>query len=127
VQSSPSNIIQVWLYLIGTPANARKLRARLDGLKSPPLDELFGPEPKQCPLTVMYNAEVSRRAYLDARLRPALDAWDTEYIDINDMRRYCLEIERGKYRGPAFNASSYGLLPIYRVSPAVLSETGASK
>ena len=96
------NIIAAWLYMIGTPENARRLRARLEGLKAPPLDPSFGPEPKQCPLTVIYGAEVSRRAYADAKLRPALDAWDNEYVTVADLRRWCLEIERGKYRGLVF-------------------------
>lgn len=97
------NIIAAWLYLVGTPENARKLRSRLDGLKSPPLDALFGPEPKQCPLTVMYGAETSRRAYANKNLRPALDAWDTGYVSVADLRRWCLEIERGCYKGAVYS------------------------
>lgn len=99
------NTISTWLYLIGTKENARKLRLRIDGLKPPPLDPLFGPEPDQCPLTVLYGAEVSRRAYLDARYRPALDAWDTKEISKSDLKRYCLWVEK-KYEGPAFQPSS---------------------
>lgn len=96
------NHIDVWLFLIGTPANARRLRARVDGLKPPPLDPSFGPEPRQCPLTVLYGAEVSRQCYADPRLRPALDLWDNEYVTAADLRRWCSEIERGKYKGSAF-------------------------
>lgn len=96
------NIVAAWLYMIGTPERARKLRLRLDGLKPPPLDPMFGPEPKQCPLTVIYGAEVSRKAYADPRLRSALDAWDTEYVTPADLRRWCVEIERGRYNGPVF-------------------------
>ncbi len=104
------NIVATWLFLVGTPERARKLRLRLDGLKSPPLDALFGLEPKQCPLTVLFGAETSRRAYANAELRPALDAWDSEYVTVDDLRRWCLEIERGHYAGPIF-------MPTWRVSP----------
>lgn len=98
------NIVAAWLYMIGTPERARRLRARVDGLKPPQLDPLFGPEPPQCPLTVMFGAEVSRKAYLDAKLRPALDAWDSGYTTAADLRRWCYEIEHGRYRGPHFKA-----------------------
>src|SRR5258708_4975331 len=96
------NIIKTWLYLVGTPARARKLRMRIDGLQSPPLDPMFGPEPLQCPLTVLYGAETSRRAYADPLIRPALDAWDTGAVSPADLRRWCIEIERGNYTGPIF-------------------------
>lgn len=101
------NIYATWLYLIGNSTNAKRLRLRLEGLKPPPLDALFGPEPKQCPLTVIYGAEVSRKAYADPMLRPALDSWDSGYLEITDLRRLCLEIETGRYQGPSF-VSSYG-------------------
>lgn len=99
------NHVAIWMYLIGTAENARKLRARIDGLKPPPLDAMFGIEPRQCPLTVLYGAETSRKAYADARLRPALDLWDTDYVEAADLRRWCLEIERGHYTGPVFKPS----------------------
>lgn len=102
------NIVATWLYLVGTPENARRLRARIDGLKPPPFDELFGVEPRQCPLTVLYGAEISRRAYADPKLRPALDAWDIEYVTNGDLRRWCMEVERGRYNGPAFKPSCVG-------------------
>ena len=99
------NIVAGWLFLVGTPTNARKLRLRIDSLQAPPLDPAFGPEPRQCPLTVLYGAEVSRQAYAHPDLRRALDAWDTEYVTAGDLRRWCWEIERGKYEGPVFTAS----------------------
>lgn len=99
------NYVAGWLFLIGTPERARKLRSRVDTLKPPPLDPLFGPEPRQCPLTVLFGAEVSRKAYLNASLRPALDAWDSGYVEASDLRRWCLNIERGEYHGLIFTPS----------------------
>jgi hypothetical protein len=90
------NVVQTWLWLIGTKANAVRLRARITGLKSPPLDPAFGPEPLQCPLTVLYGAEVSRACYADPVLRPVLDAWDTGAVSPDDLRRWCLVIEGGQ-------------------------------
>lgn len=92
-----SNNVAIWLWLIGTKENAIKLRTRLTGLKSPPLDPGFGPEPIQCPLTVLYGAEVSRQAYANSDIRPALDAWDTGEVSPDDLRRWCLTIEKGEY------------------------------
>lgn len=88
------NTVQTWLGLIGTPQRARKLRARVDTLASPVLDEAFGPEPKQCPTTVLYGAALSQRLYADPKYRPALDAWDTGQVTPSDLRRWCLEIEK---------------------------------
>lgn len=95
------NVISTWLFLIGTPDRARKLRMRIDGLIPPPLDELFGPEPVQCPTTVLFGAEISRSLYASPSTRPALDAWDTGAVSKADIRRWCLEIEKGRYKGPA--------------------------
>lgn len=101
------NIVQTWLYLIGTPERARKLRARVDTLKAPELDEAFGPEAKQCPTTVLFGAETSRSLYADSKIRPALDAWDTEAVTADDIRRWCMYIEMGQYSGPiSYYASS---------------------
>jgi hypothetical protein len=104
------NVVRLWLYLISTKANATKLRARLSSLKSPPLDTLFGPEPLQCPLTVLYGAEVSRQVYANDVYRPALDAWDNGTVTPDDLRRWCLVIENGGYStdlpfSPMVNAS----------------------
>lgn len=99
------NVIQTWLYLIGTPERARKLRLRVDGLISPPLDELFGPEPNQCPTSVILGAESSRKLYANPNTRPALDAWDTGSVSKADIRRWCMEIEKDRYNGPVYNPS----------------------
>ena len=93
--------------LIGTKERAVKLRARIESLKPPPLDPLFGPEPRQCPLTVLYGGEVSRRAYLDPALQPALDAWDTQYIGDVELKRLCTYIELGQYNGPVFDPVAF--------------------
>lgn len=100
-----TNNIYKWLTLIGTPERARKLRARVDTLSSPPLDENFGPEPAQCPTTVLFGAEVSRRLYADPYYRPALDAWDTGEVSKSDLRRYCLAVERECCIAPTFDPS----------------------
>ena len=96
------NIVACWLYMIGNAQNAKRLRQRVESLKPPVLDPLFGPEPPQCPLTVLYGAEASRQAYASPELRPALDAWDTGYVTAADLRRWCSEIERGNYKGPIY-------------------------
>ena len=96
------NVIETWLYLIGTVERARKLRARVDGLSSPPLDDNFGPEPPQCPTTVLFGSSRSRQLYADPRTRPALDAWDNGTVSKGDLRRWCLEIEKGRYTGATY-------------------------
>src|SRR5258708_38561846 len=96
------NLVATWLKLIGTPERARKLRSRIDGLTSPELDKSFGPEPPQCPTTVLFGAEASRRLYSDPEDRAALDAWDTGEVSRGDLRRYCLWVERGKFTGTTF-------------------------
>lgn len=125
------NVVGTWLYLIGSAENARKLRARIDGLKPPPLDPMFGVEPKQCPLTVIYGAEMSRRVYADPSLRPALDAWDIGAVTAADLRRWCLEIERGRYTGPAFKRVSSVYARVYggsiRHAPATSQTDGPSQ
>ena len=100
------NTIQQWLFLIGVPERARKLRLRVDGLVAPQVDEMFGPEPIQCPTTVLFGANTARLLYADPRYRPALDAWDTGAISKGDLRRFCLMIEKGKYTGPVFAPGS---------------------
>lgn len=92
----------MWLKLIGDSERARKLRARVDGLVSPPVDPNVGPEPAQCPTTVLFGAEVARKLYADPNYRSALDAWDTGEVSRSDLRRYCQWIEKGLYAGPIF-------------------------
>lgn len=96
------NIVAKWLELIGTVERAKKLRARLDSLNSPPEDPNFGPEAPQCPTTVLYGAETSRKLYADPDYRPVLDAWDTGSVTKGDLRRYCFWIERGMYTSVVF-------------------------
>lgn len=104
------NPIQGWIRLIGTKENARRLRVRLDSLKPPALDPLFGPEPKQCPLTVLYGAEVSRQVYALPAWRSVLDAWDNETVTASDLRRYCLAIERGDVPEQPFDTKLNAML-----------------
>lgn len=47
----------------------------------------------------MYDARTSQWAYSKALYRDALDAWDMEYLTSDDLRRFCLYIEKGKYNG----------------------------
>ena len=97
--SIPYNHIQVWLELIGNAENARKLRARVDRLAPPTVvDPEFGPEPSQCPTTVLYGASKSAELYADPYYRPALDMWDTGEVSPRDLKIWCLYIERGLYR-----------------------------
>lgn len=96
------NVIATWLRLIGTPERAKKLRLRLDTLSSPPLDPAIGPEPIQCPTTVLFGAKASQSLYANPDIRPALDAWDMGHVSKNDMRRYCLAVERGITVAPLF-------------------------
>ncbi len=94
------NKIQTWLALIGTPERARKLRQRVDSLRSPVLDTAFGPEPAQCPTTILLGGKRSQQLYALPAIRPALDAWDTGEISALDLRRFCMYVEKGYYDGP---------------------------
>lgn len=89
------NHVKAWIEIIGTPENARKLRARLDRLVPPPLDKNYGPEPKQCPSTVLYGAAKSNQLYLDPKYQQALDMWDNGEITSRDLKIWCLAIEKG--------------------------------
>ena len=102
------NHVKVWLELIATPTNAKKLRLRVDSLESPVLDPDFGPEPRQCPLTVLYGIQASRKAYANPAIRPALDMWDTGEIDSDDLRKWCGAIE--KYGRPV-SSDFWGVNP----------------
>jgi|ERR1043166_1863856 hypothetical protein len=97
------NVVQTWLYLIGNPERAKKLRSRVDGLKPPVLDPEFGPEPKQCPTTILFDAKTSRKLYADPLTRPALDAWDCGLVDKDDLWAWCNYVERGLYQGPTYH------------------------
>jgi len=99
----PYNAIATWLYLIGTPERALKLRGRVERLAPPPFDPYFGVEAAQCPTTVLFGLAQSQRLYADPRFRPALDAWDTGEVVAADIRRLCLCIEKGQYDGPVYS------------------------
>lgn len=89
--------------LIGTPERARKLRPRLPYLAPPDkIDPEFGPEPKQCPSTILYGYTISRALYSNRELQPALDAWDSGAVSPGDLHRWCLWIEAGNYHGPTY-------------------------
>lgn len=116
------NPIQGWMELINTVDRAKKLRQRLDRLESPPLDETFGPEPLQCPTTVLFGAEVSRLLYADPNYRPALDAWDTGMVEKSDLWKWCLAVENGQYQGPTFYPDA-----AWREKMRVLTKRNASQ
>lgn len=88
------NHILAWMELIATPENARKLRARVDRLVPPQLNAEFGPEPPQCPTTVLYGAAKSAKLYADPRYRQAMDMWDTGEVTPRDLKIWCLAIEK---------------------------------
>lgn len=96
IDAIPYNHIQVWMELIATPENAKKLRARLDRLAPPVLDPSFGPEPAQCPTTVLYGSAKSNELYTNPRYQRALDMWDTGEITARDLKVWCLAIENQK-------------------------------
>lgn len=106
------NPYQGWLYLIGTPQRARKLWSILpklgearkvnelildhDGM---PALYLMQREPAMCPTVALFGVKEAAKLYADARLRPALDAYDTGEITKADLRRCCTEIINGRYAG----------------------------
>jgi len=92
------NVIQTWLYLIGTKERAVKLRDRVDDLTASRENEA-----RQCPTTVLFGLAISRKLYTDPKIRPALDAWDTEEVSAQNIKRWCTEVERGLYRGPIYD------------------------
>lgn len=97
------NIYQTWCYLIGGKEQAEKLKARVLKLQAPPYNMWFGREPLQCPLTVIYNVEVSKLCYALPELRPALDAWDMQYLNKRDLLAIATYVAEGYYHGDALD------------------------
>src|SRR5258706_5035266 len=69
----------------------------------------------QCPTTVLFGAETSRRLYSDPDYRPALDAWDTGEVSKADLRRYCQWVEKGSYDSVTFYPSASWLSNLRRM------------
>jgi hypothetical protein len=116
------NIVNAWLYLIGTPQRARRLIAGLDSLTGRlhkkcggliakgrcakcKAKDLFNQKnwtlasPPPCPTSVLFSRDRQGRIYGDGELRPALDAWDQGFVTKADIRRYCQHIISGGYDG----------------------------
>ena len=104
-----------WLFIIGTPARARKLRALLGKLSpativtEPVYDDdgfTIGTAdvytPPMCPTQVLFGQREAAKLYADPLTRPALDAWDQQFLTKDDIRRLCQEIEHGGYRGQVY-------------------------
>jgi hypothetical protein len=133
-------VVRSWMYLIGTAPRAKHLLNelwRLDGHKhrgcggavkrrvcercQRPLariairidDPLPGPE------AVMFNEYVVEKMYADPFFRPALDAWDQQLITKQDIKRFAEAVERGEYRGEAFNPYMYEMDKRYEDSLVV--------
>lgn len=102
------NVVETWLYLIGTPQRAKTLLDnlwKLDGQKhrgcgglvkrrvcqicQHPLARIAIREedPKPDPVSILYPW-LSELIYADESLRPALDAWDTGAITKQDVKRF---------------------------------------
>lgn len=119
------NIVQTWLFLIGTPQRARRLIAGLDTLtgrlhkKCGGLiakgrcnkckgKDLFNQKywtlasPSPCPTSVLFSREVQGNVYADPTMRVALDAWDQGFVTKADIRRYSQYIIAGEYDGPSY-------------------------
>ena len=88
------NPIAGWLVLIGTAANARKLRMLIEKLPAAVVDgDGRIVEPAMCPTIPRFGMRESARLYADPTFRPALDAWDTGLITKQDIVRLCHVIE----------------------------------
>lgn len=111
----PFNRWSAWLYLIGTPARAKKLLRLLPRIAEPQLD-IHGEslqsltysvmEPAICPTRIMFGEHESHRLYANPELRPALDAWDTGLITKRDIFTLCNHVASGKYRGAVYAEQS---------------------
>lgn len=96
-----NNVVKPWLFLIGTPERAKSLRKKLDYI-APKADG----SPMTCPTELLFGAATSASIYAHPKFRPALDAWDTGELGVDDVRRFCVGVERGWYRGAAFTPPS---------------------
>lgn len=117
------NVINIWLYLIGTPQRARRLIAGLDTLTGRmhkkcggliakgrcakcKAKDLFNQKywslatPPPCPTSVLFSRAVQGAVYADPTMRAALDAWDQGFVTKADIRRYAQHIISGGYDGP---------------------------
>jgi len=119
-----SNVIRLWLALIGTSERAELLLDqlwRLDGVrhkhcggevknricqscrKPLPRALLYVEQVPPGPEVVLFGAEVSRKLYSFPQLRPAFDAWDTRQITKQDIRRLAEWVAEGNYTGPVID------------------------
>jgi hypothetical protein len=99
------NTVQTWLYLIGTRERANRLYRQVDLLTvpEPRENEPDPPTAKRCPTTILFGKEIANALYVDRRVRPALDAWDTGQITAADIKGFCTWIQRGYYAGEVFD------------------------
>lgn len=114
-QPTKRNAIAAWLFIIGIPERAKKLRNLLDKLplgyvELEPIRDCNGKDagtrslyhPPMCPTVPLFGQRESAKLYADPNTRAALDAWDTQQLTKEDISRFCIWIERGRYRGEAF-------------------------
>jgi hypothetical protein len=116
------NAISAWLFIIGTPERASKLRKlidRMDKARYVPCAKAVEDvsycfelptelrQPAMCPTQLLFGAKEAGRVYADPDLRPALDAWDTGELEAADIKRLCAMVEKGEYKGPALNLKQH--------------------
>lgn len=87
------NPVAGWLYLIGTPQRARKLRLLIDRAQDAVLANGKIVEPALCPTRILFGEHESHRIYANEQLRPALDAWDTGSISKTEIVELCYLVD----------------------------------